>query len=1282
MVVTPMRTLIKSLQRPLLSAAMTVAVAGMAAAQPATPASSPSTSVADIFVQAGHSSPVTMTRFSPDSQRIATCDSGGAVIGWDALSGRQYREVHGHTGMCLGLAFTPDGQNVLSSGGYITENEVVMTRWADGAVLQTWTGYKGQVVDLIATPDNQGVWALGDHNVLMRWALGAAAPVRSVPLLLPGEAASQVDSATMVMPRDQSMAFVGRKDGKVLLIDLSGSAAPALLASYPEPVFALALSPDGSQLAVSLGSIQGATNKDVFLLDAKTGKELRRFSGHSGPVVGLAFSPDGSLLASAGQLDLNALINGSSIRALEGNESVRLWRVSDGSLLADMRNQRNRNGTPFLRGSLAFAAPPAAEPQAGVRLSLAAWDEAGRVYALDDAKGLRLVHTLASRGLAPRQLKVSETAGRMLVSDGRPRVALPEVQIMPADIRREFGTDADWTPGREKRINELYGTRGLLSSVQGASMWDLSTGRMERVVNWQRAPVTDMGVDAQGRFTSVAPLFPGTILLAPVQTNLVREATMDAQGQVSLRHFIYEPWRGQPGEIFTAIPSPTAAGAPAAQPATPEPGNYMAELVVQSPSQQWTAVAGKMTQSREAVAKNGPMPRLFIQQRVAGGTQVNRYDIIPPGVVRAMAVSANDATLWVAGTKSGLPFNAEHDGYLMAIDLATGAVARSWMLAHSVTVDKLVAHPGGDLAVTDGTVALNVWDKRQAERKYRIQPTQGERNVRGLALSADGRSLVTSELGGVMTLWDWPADAPPKEKWARLLAKPSPEVLSFTAKDQRIAAGAADGSVRMLSGKDGEEIARMIRFDTGEWITITPEGYFVASTEGDRWVNVRMNGSVYGIDQFYDVFYRPDLVQRKLAGEDIRPFIRVTLQDALRDPPPSVSVKLPPGAVPTAGQKYRVSLEALAQGGGVGEVRVMHNGKLVEVFNRAVVVSGLARGPSGPPSPATGVRAVTAEQAEKALSRGLVGITKAEQDAIQARPLIKQVAGDVEVELAAGENEFSVIGFNGPGNLNARPVSQAVMAAGAAPAPRVFVLAVGVDRFVNANMAPTLQFAVKDATDFASAIREKLGGQYRGAPVVVKTLANEEATHAGLDAALAQLQKEVRTNDLLVWFVASHGTLDNNERYGIVMHDWDGQDLESSLFSTASILEASRRIKAFNQLLILDTCHAGGVSKLVSGLYDARLSVLARNMGLHVFASASATEEAMDGYDGNGLFTHNLLLGLKTAAADANADKAVTVNELGEYARSETMRVARLLRKRQEPLLMNFGKDVTVYELH
>ena len=1271
--------------------ALAMLAGSVAVAQQQT-ASASGGSAADIFVQTGHSQIGTMARFSPDGQRIATCDAGGPVIGWDAPSGRQYREIHQHVGMCLGLAFTPDGDNVLSSGGPIQGNDVVMSRWVDGAVVQRWEGYKGQVVDLIATPDGKGVWALGDRGVLLRWSLGAASPVQTTSLLLTGETAEQApNNSTMVMAADQSVAYVARRDGTILKLQ-PGAAAPAvLLARLPETILALALSPDGQTLAVSFGSIQGATSKDVVLLSTRDGSEKLRLKGHTGVVSALAFSPDGRSLASAAQMDLNALLTGS-MKDIKDNESLRLCRVTDGKLLADMRNERNANGSPFLRGSLAFSPPPNANSEFGTRVVMTLWDEAARVYQLDEAKGLRLVQTLESRGLAPRQLAVSDSTGRMLVSDARPRVAPPEVFLKAADIRREFGTDADWTPEREKRIEFLYGNRGLLSSVQRASMWDLKTGKLERVVDWQRAATSQLGVDAQGRFTSVAPLFPGTILIAPVRTDLVREATVDVEGKVLLRHFGYESWTGKPDEIFTAIPA-SAAGVTATAPqpvAIVPPGHadsYRSDLVVQSPSQRWTVVSA--TPNRKKDDPEGNLSRrLFVQERTAGGAQLARHDIVSPGAVRAMAVSANDATLWVVGTKTGLPYHEDHEGFLMAIDLASGKTVRSWDFAPNVTVDRVVAHPDGNRAVTDGTVALAVWDKREEKRKYRVQPSQGDRNIRALAINSKGDTIVTADLSGVTILWSWPQGAAPAEKWVQLLSSPSPDLLSFMAKDQRIAAGAGDGSVKLLASADGSEIARMIRFDTGEWITIIPEGYFVASQEGDRWVNVRMNGKVYGIDQFYDVFYRPDIVERKLAGMPLG-FISVTMQDALQKPPPLVTVKLPAGATPAAGQKVRISLQALTQGGGVGEVRVLHNGKLVEVLNRAVVRTGLAPRPAAAmpaPDPSAQSAALTlkpqsAASGAEAVTRALRLAAQAQPDAASAAPPLQQLAGDVEVELIPGENSFSVIGFNGPGNLNARPVTRTVVAQGVAPKPRVFVLALGVDIFANPNAAPTLQYAVKDSGDFAKAVQERLAGTYRDQPVVVKLLQNENATRAGLTQALDDLQKELRPNDILVWFVASHGTLDNNNQYGIVLQDWDGRNNTGSLFSSTDILEASRRIRAFNQLVILDTCHAGGVSTLVTGLYDARLAVLARNMGLHVFASASATEEALDGYKGNGLFTHTLIDGLNTRDADKNADKQVTVNELGEFAKRETMKVAKLLRHSQEPLLLNFGKDVTIYAI-
>ena len=73
---------------------------------------------------------------------------------------------------------------------------------------------------------------------------------------------------------------------------------------------------------------------------------------------------------------------------------------------------------------------------------------------------------------------------------------------------------------------------------------------------------------------------------------------------------------------------------------------------------------------------------------------------------------------------------------------------------------------------------------------------------------------------------------------------------------------------------------------------------------------------------------------------------------------------------------------------------------------------------------------------------------------------------------------------------------------------------------------------------------------------------------------------------------------------------------------------------------------------IVSGRYDARMSVLAKKMGLHIYASANDKQAALDGYKGNGLFTYTLLDGLnKNKEADKNKDGQVTIVGLGEYSK-------------------------------
>ena len=60
----------------------------------------------------------------------------------------------------------------------------------------------------------------------------------------------------------------------------------------------------------------------------------------------------------------------------------------------------------------------------------------------------------------------------------------------------------------------------------------------------------------------------------------------------------------------------------------------------------------------------------------------------------------------------------------------------------------------------------------------------------------------------------------------------------------------------------------------------------------------------------------------------------------------------------------------------------------------------------------------------------------------------------------------------------------------------------------------------------------------------------------------------------------------------------------------------------------LDTCQSGEVDTIISGLYDARISVLAKALGMHIFAGAKTYQDALDDYQGNGLFTHFILIGI------------------------------------------------------
>ena len=78
--------------------------------------------------------------------------------------------------------------------------------------------------------------------------------------------------------------------------------------------------------------------------------------------------------------------------------------------------------------------------------------------------------------------------------------------------------------------------------------------------------------------------------------------------------------------------------------------------------------------------------------------------------------------------------------------------------------------------------------------------------------------------------------------------------------------GTDDGTLRLIDISTGREIASLIGFADGQWLAMTPEGYYNAPPGGEQYLNVRVGKAITGIGKFREKFFRPDLVKFALQG--------------------------------------------------------------------------------------------------------------------------------------------------------------------------------------------------------------------------------------------------------------------------------------------------------------------------------------------------------------------------------------------------------------------------------
>ncbi|MCE1226262.1 MAG: caspase family protein [Geobacteraceae bacterium] len=495
----------------------------------------------------------------------------------------------------------------------------------------------------------------------------------------------------------------------------------------------------------------------------------------------------------------------------------------------------------------------------------------------------------------------------------------------------------------------------------------------------------------------------------------------------------------------------------------------------------------------------------------------------------------------------------------------------------------------------------------------------GESQWEAMKFSDDGSTLITGDEIGRIEFWNV---ATGKRK--ALLVGHTNMISSFvlTSGDKRLISSSRDGSTRFWDLASGRETARLFRFTDGEWIVVTPEGYYNASPGGDKYLSVRVGNDVYGIGNYRETFFRPDLVKLSLSGASLEGYR--TLADVKL--PPRVAIVQTPAASST--ESFTVTLQLQDQGGGIGDVRLFLN-------DSAVMMDG---------------------------SRSLKAVNKG----------VKTVVRSYAIRLAPGMNTIRAVAFNADNSMQGNEIEHLVQGTfTTAHKPVLHALVIGINEYRNPKLK--LHYAVADARLFAETLKKSTGGLFGS--VSVKTLLTKETTTAAsITAELRAMKNLLRPDDLFVLYVASHGVVDDGEYYLITSNVGltRTEKLKSDALTQSMLKELISNISATKKLIVLDTCNAAaGGDAIQSAILtrgmseDAAMKLLSRAVGSTILSAATSTQEALEGYKGHGLFTWVLTEGLK-GKADKGKSGYVKTTDIADYVGEEVPNLAEKIFKRAQ----------------
>lgn len=468
--------------------------------------------------------------------------------------------------------------------------------------------------------------------------------------------------------------------------------------------------------------------------------------------------------------------------------------------------------------------------------------------------------------------------------------------------------------------------------------------------------------------------------------------------------------------------------------------------------------------------------------------------------------------------------------------------------------------------------------------------------------------------------------------------------LEYSTNNKTLFSAGTDKVVRIWDVYLKKESCRLVSMRTG-WAVISGTGFFDGNLDGtvqDRLsaIHWQFKKKMFNMESFIEAYYRPGLLAHIMLGN--RPLFknRSDLEKQGVYQPPAVTILEPASGVHVSEKKVTIKFNVQNQGGGIDQIRIFHNGKIIinDIFgsdNQKITEGKIAEG----------------------------GVL------------------DCSVSLIHGKNEFRITGISHD-RIESEPAKLIIYSTGKPEknTPDLHTITVGVNKYKNPSL--DLGFAVTDAQAVSASFKKSYQKLFSN--LNQYELYNKHAVKKSILSTLSLIADNSEQQDTVVLYFAGHGKTIDDTWYYIPYELTDIQNvslLKKNAVSSWELRNYISQIPAFKFFLLLDCCEAGAVVTAFD-LTDTQrpFALLSRSTGMHIAAAASKNSSAFELTTlKHGLFTYSFLQGVKAKADISPRDSKISVLEIMKHLKKDMPVLSSQYKLPcQVPVLNSIGKNFMI----